>query len=236
MTQKKTSKRNYAFSDTLLGSVAKKVVRSAAVDILKFNTYGVSAADLDNFKTKIDDFRFDEDDLDFKSIMLDATEDKDKLAEKLLEAIRTVRTMAGNKWGLRNAKYRCYRFENMSIIPHEKLYRLGKRVVKIATRQLSDLASEGLTMAIINNIASINSDFDESIDLKEEAEINRDIATQAREEAGNEIYKELMRLCKIGQDIFATTNFVRAKIYTIYYHENVKVKRKKKNSEENKPE
>ena len=236
MATKKLIKRKYHFSDTILTDLAGKVYRAALVDILKFNNYGVTDTDLENFKNQRDDFREDDGDVNSVGIWMTATEEKDALSEKLLDSIRTVRTMAGNKWGVSDAKYRCYGFENMTLIPDEKLHRLGKRVVKTATTQLADLSSEGLTIDIINDLAALNSDFDEAIDTKEQAEINRDIATQERIKAGNSLYKELMRLCKIGQDIFTSSNYVRAKIYTIYNRENVKVEKKKKKTEEDKQE
>jgi len=228
MAQKKLVLRKYSFSDSVLADLAGKVYRAASVDVLKFNTYGVTDIDLANFKNQREAFRDDPGDIDAMYVWVTACEEKDTLAENVLDQLRRIRTMVGNKWGVKDARYRCYRFENMTLVSDEKLHRLARRAVRRATLQLPDLLSEGLTQAIIDDLAAINNEFDGAIDTKEEAEIDRDIATQARVEAGNSLYKELMRLCKIGQSIFVTTNALRTKLYTIYNPSNVKPKREKK--------
>ena len=228
MAKKKLVQRMYAFSDNILTEIAGKIYRAASIDILKFNTYGVSDIDLENFKNQREAFRDDPGDIDAMSNWLITNEDKDILAENVLGKLRRIRTMVGNKWGDNDARYRGYRFENMSVISDEKLHRLARRAVKRATVQLLDLESEGLTQDIIDDLEDTNNTFDDSIDIKEEAEIDRDIATQTRVEAGNSLFKELMKLGKIGQNIFANSDALRTKLYTVYGPKNAKPKRKKK--------
>jgi hypothetical protein len=227
MAQNNSLKRNYTFADTKLERMASLLAATVLDDIDKFANYGVTEAVVDSFKSLIENSKNTPTDIEFSCLEQSATEDKDNLAENLRAGIRTVRTIAANKWGIRDAKYRSYGFDGMSGLSDEKLHRLGKRTIKLASQQLADLASEGLTQAFIDNLQNTNNDFDESIDLQAEAEINRDIATQDRILAGNTLFKEVMRLSKIGQDIFASTNAVKYKFYLVYH-------KKKENSDEKK--
>jgi hypothetical protein len=228
MAKKQTLKRNYTFSDAKLCTVARQVAHSVEDNLAEFASYGVQDTDVENLRQQEDDFMNLPADIESMGAVVIATENKDALAEKVRMGIRTVRTIAGNKWGTKDARYRSYAFDGMSGLPDEKLHRLGKRVIKLATQQLPDLISEGLTAAFLTNLQNLNNDFDNAIDLQTEAIIERDILTQQRIEDGNRLFKEMMSLCKIGQDIFASTNFAKFKAFTIYHKSKGKPGRKKK--------
>ncbi len=216
MTQKKNSVRDYRFSDGHLKQKADSTAICAERDIVHFNKRAVSNTKIDSFKTLIqefDDIPTDDELLGEVSI---ATENKDISAELVRIAIRSIRSMAENKWTTASAHYRAFSFEGLSILNDEQLHRLAKRVIKVATQQLPDLAEEGLTSDFINDLKAMDEHFDNDIDLQIAAIKNRDLMSQERVEKGNMVYKEMVRLCNIGKDLFASTNEARYNDYIIY--------------------
>jgi len=216
MSTKPESIRNYNFSDGLLVRLCRNTVNNVTRDIVDFNDRGVTSTtvtDFENMTQEFDDIPTDEELLGDVS---DKTEIKDALAENLRVSIRTVRTMASNKWGVNHAKYRTYGFNDMSTMTDNDLHRLGKRVARVGTAQMADLAGEGLTTAKITAINSINTHFDSSIDDMDDSVEIRDIATQNRSDKGNVAYSELVRFCNIGKDLFEASDEAKFNDYVIY--------------------
>ena len=80
----------------------------------------------------------------------------------------------------------------------------------------ADLASEGLTQEKIDNINNLDAIFEDAIDNQLSAVGARDISAQDRILKGNLIYKETLRLCNIGKDLFFKTDPARYNDYIIY--------------------
>jgi len=216
MEMKKMLTRNYKFSDGFLKQKADDIIGSVQRDIAQFATRGVTAATITALQSSIVSFDNTQTDEELQGALSGATDAKNVLASNLKTAIRTVRTMAENKLGTSHALYRAYGFDGMDEMRDEELYRLGKRMVREATVQLSQLASEGLTTAMITSLNTLNTNFDNAIDAQEGAVKNRDIKTQERIEKGNAVYKEIVRLCNTGKDIFSTTDEAKYNDYVIY--------------------
>ena len=216
MTKIKTSIREYKLSDAVLKQKCDEMVRNIQRDMLQFNTRGVSVATVTNFQSAVSTCDNCPSDIELKGAVSLATENKDKIAETLKIGLRTIRTMAQNKWSVDVASYRLFGFDNLDGMSDEVLYRMGKRVIRVATTQLADLSSEGLTGTTVTAINTMVTNFDTSIDVKEDAINNRDIKTQDRIDKGNAVYKELMRFANIGKDIWASTDQARYNDYVIY--------------------
>ena len=216
MKQKKNSVREYKFSDGMLVQKADSVAQNVLRDILLFAIRGVTNAVVTAFKAMIkefDDIPTDEELLGDLSV---ATEKKDQAAELLKNAIRTIRTMADNKWGTHSAYYRSFAFEGLDALPDDQLHRMAKRVIRVANKQLDNLAPEGLTAAFITSIETLDTSFDNDMDLQIDAVNERDIKTQERIDKGNIVYKEMVRLCNTGKDLFAATDEAKHNDYIIY--------------------
>jgi hypothetical protein len=216
MAKKKVSVRDYQFSDGVLKQKADDVVGSVQRDLTSFSTRGVSATTVTNLQTLITAFDNTQTDEELQGALSVTTDAKNVLADSLKLAIAVVRSMAENKFGVESALFRSFAFDGMSVMSDEQLYRLGKRVIRVATAQLTQLASEGLTAAVITNLTSITTNFDTSIDVQQEAVKNRDIKTQDRVEKGNAVYKEITRLCNTGKSIFVNTDEAKYNDYVIY--------------------
>lgn len=216
MTKIKVSIRDYRFSDGKLKQEGDKVSTSVTRDIIEFNARGVTDTTVTDFITMIEDFDNLPTDVELQGDVMVATEKKDNGREVLSVAIKTIRTMAENTWGAKAPKLRIYGVEGMDDMTDNDLHRCGKRVIRVATAQLADLAAEGLTIGIITDLSTKNLDFDERIDFQQDRIQVRDIATQTRIDSGNVVYKEMMRLCNIGKDIWASVNEAKYNDYVIY--------------------
>lgn len=216
MSQKKKSERDYKFSDGELKHKADSIASNVTRDMDAFNTRGVTADTISQFQENIALFDNMPDEVEVQGDASIATELKNAQAEALRVHIRTIRTMAGNVWHKDSAIYRSFGFEGMDEMNDERLYRLGKRVTRVATARLTDLSGQGLTATMIDNLLINCTDFDTAIDNQEAAESNRDIKTQARIESGNLVYKDLVRLCNTGKDLWAATNEAKYNDYVIY--------------------
>jgi len=194
--------RIYAFSDAILKQKSDSVAGSMDRDAAEFTIRGVTAATTDDFEAASTAFgNMDTDEMWIGNVT-DATQAKDELAGSLKSQVRTIRNMAEIKWGTKSGKYRKYGFDGMDELTDNDLVRLGRRVIKVATEQQADLATEGFTAATLTALTLVVNQFDESVDDKTDAEKSRDIAQQARVEAGNELYTLLDKYCSIGKTIW----------------------------------
>ena len=216
MIQKKELQRIYTFADTFLRRKAIAVVSCVMRDFDFYTTRGVTLERINIFEEMIDEFDKLRDDDQMLGYVVIATEVRNKKAEDLRVALRTHRNMVENKWGIRSFKYRIYKFDRLSQNSDETLHRLARAVRMYAPAHLADLASEGLTQEKIDNINNLDAIFEDAIDNQLSAVGARDISTQDRILKGNLIYKETLRLCNIGKDLFFKTDPARYNDYIIY--------------------
>lgn len=216
MKKKPMLTRDYKFADGYLKQKADDIVGSVQRDSAQFATRGVTAATIATLQTNIANFDNTQTDEELKGALSVTTDAKDAIADTLRGSVATIRTMAENKLGRESAFYRSFSFEGMDAMTDEQLYRLGKRVVREATAQLPQLASEGLTAAMVTNLLTITTNFDNAIDAQQSAVKNRDIKTQDRIVKGNIVYKEIVRLTNTGKDLFASTDEAKYNDYVLY--------------------
>lgn len=212
---KKEFVRLYNFSDADFKQVVDNIIKSARRDITAFETRGIDTPTLDDLQIENDNFSNLETDEELTGSIAEATENKDTLRNNLEGTLTTIRSMAKAQWGIMDARYRSYSFGQLSLKPDNTLWRTAKRALRIATQQLSSLAAQGLTPTMLNNLQTLITNFDNAIDAKEDAENDREVATQTRIIAGNEIYKKLMRISNVGKDIWYSTNEAKYNDYLI---------------------
>jgi hypothetical protein len=185
-------------------------------DSSQFEERGVTGQKVEQIQALIQKFADMPTDVELMGTMAAATLTKDNLAEAIRVNIRSVRTMAQNVHGVKSPLYRSFGFEGMVKMSDDQLYLQGKRTLREANAQLAQLAHEGLTTAMLDALQALLSDFENGIHAKQEAEKNRDIQTQMRVDAGNALYREIVRLANTGKDIWASTNEALYNDYVIY--------------------
>jgi hypothetical protein len=195
--------RIYNFSDADLKQKADSVAASMNRDQAEFKSRGVTDKLITAFIASSKDFgNMDSDEMWIGNVTT-ATQAKDALAESLKTKIRNIRNMAEVKWTTKSGNYRSYGFENMDALSDNKLVRLGRRVLKVATAQQADLAGQGLDAAALTGLTNNIDALDTAVDTKHDAEKDRDVAQQNRVEAGNALYTLMDTYCSIGKTIWA---------------------------------
>jgi hypothetical protein len=81
--------------------------------------------------------------------------------------------------------------------------------------QAADLGG-GITPVFLAGVLTKRAALDDKIDDMRQAENTRDLATQDRIKAGNALYKEIVKLCNIGKDLYAKTDEAKYNDYVLY--------------------
>lgn len=196
-----TVTRNYAMADAELKQKADGLAASITRDLTDFASRNINAASVTSFKTFITSFDSTSTDEELLGELKDATDAKNLVAENIRKAIRHIRNMAEIVYH-NKGKYTSFGFEEMANMSDADLYRLAKRVVRVGTKFLADLAPQGLTAAQLTNIQTLATQLDTAIDTVEDKIENRDIETQDRIKKGNLLWDEMTKLGSIGKTIY----------------------------------
>ncbi len=147
-------------------------------------------------------------------MVTDATNAKNTIADNIRIAVRPIRNMAETAYGT-TGKYNTFGFDGLSELTDNDLYRLTRRVIRVGTKLLAELAAQGLTAAILTALGVLATDLDTAIDAIEDAIENRDLETQDRIIKGNVLWAEMSRLASIGRSLFEDTDEARYNDYVL---------------------
>lgn len=212
---KDTNTRLYKIADASLKQLADDLKDSIVRDSADFESYGVNALKIQSLEALINSFNETTTDEELRGMVTTKVEQKNALAENLRQAISGVRNRAKNKYGEDSGKYKGFGFDDLSRLNDDELYRASKRVVRVATLALTDLATEGLTTEILDNITALGASFDKAIDAVGEAEEIRDLETQNRVEKGNALYTEMVKLASTGKTLYEANNPAKYNDYVL---------------------
>ena len=207
-------KRNYNFGDDVLMQKADKIVITMQRDGDAFASRNVDATRRDEIAKTNQQFKDLPTDPELLGLITTATEVKDAGAMNVRIKISSVRNMAETKYG-NTGKYKIFNFGELSDLPDEDLFRTAKRVVRVGRSVLSDLASEGLTNDLLNEIAALATSLDDNIDKVAEAKENRDIQKQVRVRMGNRLWDLMVKYANIGKSIFEFNDEARYNDYVL---------------------
>ena len=208
--------RLYNFSDAKLIDIGNEKVAFMRRDIAAFADYGITEVQFSELKTKIIQFSNLITDIETSNEQVQITEQKDVKAEELRVAIRNVMTRVAQKYGTSSARYANYGTSTLSKQSDADLLVTAKRVVRVGTTNLNDLASEGLQQSHLDTITQLNNEFDALL-IEQKLKIGeRDILQEDRVEDGNEIYSLLIKYTQTGQDIWETSDVAKYNDYVVY--------------------
>jgi hypothetical protein len=211
---KNESIRDFNISDDELWQKGDALVGSMQRDAADFATRKVDATRINEIATLNDKFKNLPTDPELLGLISTATEVKDATALELRKKISAVRSMAETKFG-NNGKFRTFDFGALADLPDSDLYRTAKRVVRVGNSFLSDLASEGLTTAMLTDITNLAITLDTNIDGVAAAEENRDIKTQERVNTGNALWALMVKNANIGKSLYEFTDEARYNDYVL---------------------
>ena len=211
---KNESIRDYNFGDDELWQKADALVGSMQRDIADFTARKVDAARINEIATIVTQFKNHPTDQELLGLVSTATEVKDANALELRKKLSVVRNMAATKFG-ENGKFRTFDFGELARQPDSDLYRTAKKVVRVGTSFLADLATEGLTAAMLTDITTLATSLDTNIDAMEAAVENRDIKTQERVAIGNNLWKTMVKYANVGKSIYEFSDEARYNDYVL---------------------
>jgi hypothetical protein len=216
MTQKLEVIRLYKIDDANLITTTKGKIAFMRRDIIKLADYGITTAMLDDFEAQVVVFEEFPTDSELLGEQTYATELKDAKANELRDALEPIRTRVESKYGIGSARSKQFNIGNIARWDDANLLRCGRRVKRIGTIRLAELAPKGLTAAILDDLKTICNEFDELIIDQDEKTGERDIAQEDRVEMGNAIFLQLKELCRFGKSAWRTSDVAKYNDYLIY--------------------
>lgn len=202
-------------ADADLKQLGDLIVLNVTRDLTDFTTRGVTQDTIDDLEDKVEIFFNTPTDDEYIGPIMDATNTKNALAEQVRVAIRPIRSMAELKYnGM--GKYNTFGFKDLAHTTDKELVFMAQKVVRVGTALLSELASEGLTQAMLTALDNLKEQFDDSLDTQETLIEARDLGAQDRVEKGNALYAEIARLCAIGQSLYIDSDPAKYNDYVIY--------------------
>jgi hypothetical protein len=211
---KKVETRHYPMSDAGLKQKSDDIAGSINRDLADFAVRKITATHVTDLKNLASDFANHSTDEELEGEVINATANKDAVMASVRLAIKPIRNMAENVYGT-GGKYRSFGFEGMADMNAEDLFRLAKRVVRMGTKYLTDLAPEGLTAAQLTALQTLANSLDASLDAIDDAVKNRDIETQDRIIKGNKLWDVLSKLAGIGKSIYEDVNEAKYNDYVL---------------------
>lgn len=208
--------RLYNFSDAKLIDVGNEKIAFMRRDAEAFASFGLDETKFAELEAKITAFSNLVTDIEKSNEQVQITEQKDLKAEELRTAIRSVMTRVAQKYGAGSARYANYGSDSLAKQNDADLLVTAKRVVRVGTANLNDLAGEGLQVSHLNKITELNDEFnvlliDQKLKIGE-----RDIQQEDRVEDGNKIYLLLTKYTQTGQDIWESSDVAKYNDYIIY--------------------
>lgn len=214
--KKKEVLRLFTFSDAVLITKTREKIAFIRRDIVEFEKFGVSPANVLDLENKVNVFADNATDVESLSNQTEVTTAKDVKAEVLRVAIRDIMIRAELKFGVSSAKYRKFGADALSRQTDAELAMTGKRVVRVGNILLAELADKGLTPALLAALQTITHDFEVLVIDTRIKVGERDIQQEARVEIANAIYSVLVTYTNTGQTIWATSNVAKYNDYIVY--------------------
>lgn len=208
--------RDFKLADASLKQKADELIALIDRDIVEFTDRGYNAAKKAEFETARDTVENFPSDEQLESIKMDLTEKKDKARSALEKTMRSIFNMAQNKFGQFSAKYKEFGNAAISQQSDSELVRTATSTINTATKYLSGLSDEGLSAPKIATLTTEREALDVAIDAQAQGISDRDLATEDRIEALNELYRILTKYAGTGQDIFYETDEAKYNDYIIY--------------------
>ncbi len=218
--KKQALHRKYNFPDADLYLQCVERLKYAIRDKKLFDQYGYKADRMNGFKATLLKFKELPDDDELVGDQMIVTDKKYQGAEKLKTAIRSIMTRVAIKFSNRTGRYRKFGTAKMGDMTDAQLLFCGRRVIRVARKQIDFLGDVGVNENSIKRVADACQDFENALNIQQDKVADRDIAVERRIELGNKLYDEMIVLCNIGKDIWAEKDLTKYEQYTIYESNN----------------
>jgi len=214
--KKKEVVRAYNFSDGKLITTTKEKIAFIRRDAAEFEGYGITSAMVDELENQATHFSDTATDVELVSDQTEVTTTKDVVADKLQVAIRGVMSRVVLKYAEESARYRKFGTEALSKQSDAELIIVAGRVFRVGTEMLADLAANGLTSGMLDEVKHLRDDLEHELIGMNLKIADRDIEQESRVEAANAIYATLIKYTNTGQSIWETSNVAKYNDYVVY--------------------
>lgn len=147
------------------------------------------------------------------------TIDKEQRNQYMLQlraAYKELWGIAKTTFGEKTAEYRIFNSTSVSQLNAKKLYDLSFAVLPAAEKYFTQLQVYGFTVAMYNNIKNLTDAMAAASNNTYQTKVARLSTTQQRQDAANNLYIELKKMCDIAYTYFENRNKLRAGMYLIY--------------------
>ena len=196
-------KRLFSAADDVLLARAANMQQAAVTYQSQLADYGFTAAMITALDTAIEEaIVFPTDDMKLLEIV-EATQIMEEKEEALREAIRAIVTRAILVWGEKSLNVAKFRAEGLSKQTREILRGTAGRVVEKANEFSAELATKGVTPAMIAAVTTASNELKTAMSNFNNAEDSRRDAREERVTKLNAIYDMLQELSVAGKNAFA---------------------------------
>jgi hypothetical protein len=205
----------YPFTQAALWQRCLDLFPSLDRDAAKLLRFGVTDVRVKAFKANTAAFGLLEPDTVLVQEGAVETEEKNAGQEALVTSIQQVMACVGLKDDPRTAAYKRFGATDVANASEAKLHLAGAVVVKQGRKYLNDYTGVGLTAGMLDAVETNNARFVEELTTGKEAENDRQEATDARIEAANALYEELVKLCAAGNTAWRFEDETKANEYVV---------------------
>ena len=208
--------RKYTLTDSELSMFTSNLCVAMESDLADLAEFGVTQDNIDDLKDLGDDFEEFPTDEVLVAYITGATESKDAKAAEIKEQIRDMVARCQMKWGANSWQEKTLAVTGFNNFTDDKLLVASRRVHTQMTEFLPELASTGLTLEILNALATLNESFESAMTTVKKKIVEREKKTVERINLGNELYDEVVKYCEIGKRVYAMSNPAKYNQYIIY--------------------
>ncbi|MCF8245145.1 MAG: hypothetical protein K9J37_05145 [Saprospiraceae bacterium] len=235
--KKQSSHRKHNYPDADLHLQVMERLRYAHRDLEYFEQYNFDVERMTKLKALADRFRDLPDDDELVGEQMILSEKKYKASSDLQASIRSLMTRVSLKFNNRSGRYRKFGATKLGDLTDAQLIFCARRVVRVARQQIDFLDDVGVNEKVLSRISDACQIFENAVNLQQDKVADRDIGVERRVDFGNELYDELVVLCNIGKDIWATEDKLKYENFCLYESNNdQKIARKERLVQEVKSE
>lgn len=209
-------RRKYQMTDADLTMFTSNLVNDMTRDLTQLAVFGVTTPNITNLQALCDDFESLATDIELEADLMEATEAKNTKVAEVKEVIRNMALRVDMKWGADSPKYKRLMITGMNSATDNDLIVTARRVHRVMTDYLTDLASLGLTSGMLDDFEELNQAFEDAKNLCHDKVNARAIAAQNRLADGNELYGLVAKYCDMGKRIWVNTDPAKYADYVIY--------------------
>ena len=210
-------KRNYKLSDGALVKVAMRLVVVGRTDVSELEKYGWSAARIEQLQQMRLDLSNLATDAELLGMKQEAVAEKKKQRKRIFKFVRTeVMARVAERFGTDSFNYTFFRMAELKAAADTNFYFYAKRVVRIAAQLIPELAPQGLTQAIVDELNTMIDAYAVALEAIDIAIDERSMGLESRIMAGNALYAEMKLLANLGKRLWLNVNKNHHNKYVIY--------------------